>query len=153
MVMSSQNDEKAVRGLYEAVIGAWNKRDAGRYAGLFADDANVVGFDGSIMNGKAAILTELSRIFAEHMTAPYIYKVRELRFLTPDSALLRAVVGMLSPTKTDINPAANAIQSLVAVREDYERWSIALFQNTPAQFHGRPELAEALSDELRQVIR
>jgi uncharacterized protein (TIGR02246 family) len=150
--MGSQNDEKAVRGLYEAVIEAWNQRSAVSYATLFAEDANVVGFDGSIMNGKAAILTELSKIFADHVTAPYIYKIREIRFLTPDSALLRAVVGMLSPTKTDINPAANAIQSLVAVREG-ERWSIALFQNTPAQFHGRPELADALSSELRELIK
>ena len=149
--MSSQNDEKAVRGLYEAVIEAWNQRSAVGYATLFAEDANVVGFDGSIMNGKAAILTELSRIFADHLTAPYIYIIREVRFLSPNSALLRAVVGMLSPTKTDINPAANAIQSLVAVREG-ERWSVALFQNTPAQFHGRPELADALSSELRELI-
>jgi uncharacterized protein (TIGR02246 family) len=152
MVMSSKNDEKAVRGLYEAVIEAWNQRSAVSYATLFAEDASVVGFDGSIMNGKAEVLSELSRIFADHMTAPYIYKIREVRFLTSDSALLRAVVGILSPTKTDINPAANAIQSLVAVREG-ERWSIALFQNTPAQFHGRPELAQALSDELRELIK
>lgn len=28
----------------------------------------------------------------------------------------------------------------------------ALFQNTPAQFHGRPELVEALTEELRQLL-
>jgi len=31
--------------------------------------------------------------------------------------------------------------------------SIALFQNTPAQFHGRPELAQQLTEELRQLRR
>jgi hypothetical protein len=31
-------------------------------------------------------------------------------------------------------------------------WRIALFQNTPAQFHGRPELAKALTEELRQLL-
>lgn len=28
----------------------------------------------------------------------------------------------------------------------------ALFQNTPAQFHGRPELAESLTAELRELL-
>ena len=51
----------------------------------------------------------------------------------------------------EINPAVNAIQSLVAVTRD-GRWRIALFQNTPAQFHGRPELAQQLTEELRQLL-
>jgi len=49
-------------------------------------------------------------------------------------------------------PAVNAIQTLVAVCNDGE-WRVALFQNTPAAFHGRPELAEALSAELREELR
>ena len=32
------------------------------------------------------------------------------------------------------------------------RWRIILFQNTPAQFHGRPELAQQLTDELRELL-
>jgi uncharacterized protein (TIGR02246 family) len=31
-------------------------------------------------------------------------------------------------------------------------WQIFQFQNTPAQFHGRPEMAEALTDELRLLF-
>jgi len=78
--------------------------------------------------------------------------VREVRFLSTDIALLRAVVGMVPPGQNDINPAVNAIQSLVAVK-DKDIWRITLFQNTPAQFHGRPELAEELTKELRQLLR
>lgn len=29
----------------------------------------------------------------------------------------------------------------------------ALFQNTPAQFHGRPELAQQLTAELQQLLK
>ena len=85
------------------------------------------------------------------MTAAYVGKVREVRFLTPAVALLRAVVGMLPHGQTDLNPATNAIQSLVAVKKD-GNWRIALFQNTPAQFHGRPEAVEQLTEELRQLL-
>ena len=30
-------------------------------------------------------------------------------------------------------------------------WRISLFQNTPAQFHGRPDLVERLTRELREA--
>jgi hypothetical protein len=59
---------------------------------------------------------------------------------------------MVPPEQADLNPAANAVQTLVVVRRD-DRWRIALFQNTPAQFHGRPHLSEALTEELRQLLR
>jgi uncharacterized protein (TIGR02246 family) len=103
------------------------------------------------MTGRSEIETTLAQIFAHHETAPYVSKVREVRLLTPDVAILRAVVGMVPPGQTDINPAVNAIQSLTAVKRD-GRWRIALFQNTPAQFHGRPELAQQLTEELRQLL-
>lgn len=74
-----------------------------------------------------------------------------MRALGQDVALLRAVAGLLPHGQADLNPAANAIQSLVAVRRD-GAWRIALFQNTPAQFHGRPELAEQLTAELRELL-
>jgi uncharacterized protein (TIGR02246 family) len=80
-----------------------------------------------------------------------VWKIREVKSLGPDVALLRAVVGMIPPGKTDINPATNAIQTLVALRQA-ESWKIALFQNTPAQFHGRPDDASALTEELQALV-
>ena len=151
MTTPRDSDEAEVRSLYERLLDAWNKRDAAAYAALFDDGANVVGFDGSQMTGRSEIETTLAQIFARHQTAPYVSKVREVRLLTPDVAVLRAVVGMVPPGQNDINPGVNAIQTLVAVRRD-GRWRIALFQNTPAQFHGRPELAQQLTEELRQLL-
>jgi hypothetical protein len=52
----------------------------------------------------------------------------------------------------DINPAVNAVQSLLAVKQD-GRWRIALLQNTPAAFHGRPDLSDQLTAELRAELR
>jgi hypothetical protein len=66
--------------------------------------------------------------------------------------LLRAVVGMIPPGKTELNPAANAIQSLVVVTEA-ARPRIALLHNTPAAFHGRPHVVEQLTHELTEVVR
>ncbi len=144
-------DEKAVRSVYRALLEAWNRRSAAAFAALFDDEGSVVGFDGSMMNRRRDIEAELSRIFADHVTASYVGIVREVRFLGPEVAVLRAVAGMVPPGQADINPAVNTIQSLVAAKREGS-WRITLYQNTPAQFHGRPDLAQNLTDELRKRL-
>ena len=121
-------------------------------AALFEDEGYVVGFDGSQLNGSAEIELEIGKIFAHHQTPPYYGKIRGVRFITPEVAIVRAVAGMVPPGKSDIDPALNAVQSLVAAKAPNDEWRIALFQTTPAQFHGRPELVQQLTDELRQLI-
>ncbi|HZD56202.1 MAG TPA: SgcJ/EcaC family oxidoreductase [Anaerolineales bacterium] len=148
---TSYSREEDIKSLYQSLLDSWNQRTAEGYAALFSEDGNVVGFDGSQMNGRREIASQLGRIFADHQTARYLAKVREVRFLTGQVAVLRAVVGMVPPGQNDINPAANAVQTLVAVRRE-GGWHIAVFHNTPAAYHGRPELAEKLTEELRELL-
>ena len=150
--MGDQTQAKSqVHELYRGLLDAWNKRDAQVFGAFYAEDGNQIGFDGSQMNGRAEIETHLRQIFADHMTATYVGKVREIRFLNDETALLRSVVGMIPHGQTDINPATNAIQSLVAVKRGGQ-WRVALFHNTPAAFHGRPEAAAELTEELRKLL-
>ena len=141
-----------VRLLYQELLKAWNEKNARKMADLIAENGNLVGFDGSQIDGRRQVESVLGKIFADHPTAAYVSIVRELRLLSPDVALLRAVAGMVPPGQSDINPAVNAVQSLIAAKEQ-GRWRIALFHNTPAAFHGRPELSEQLTEELRQAQR
>lgn len=146
-------DSQPIKKLYKKLLDSWNEKDAKKYASCFTDSGSVVGFDGSQMNGKAEIELEIGRIFAHHKTASYVSKVREVRFLSPDIILLRAVAGMVPPGKTKINADTNTIQSLVAIRDrDHNEWRISLFHNTPAQFHGRPEMVETLTHELQEML-
>jgi hypothetical protein len=78
--------------------------------------------------------------------------VREVRAVVTGVTLIRAVVGMVPPGASELNPAVNAIQSVVVVDRDGLA-TIALLHNTPAAFHGRPEMAEALTKELTSVLR
>ncbi len=141
-----------IEELYMELLNFWNSQDAKGMASLFAMDGSIVGFDGSQMNGKMQIESEIGQIFAHHRTASYIGKIREIRLLRKDVALVRAVAGMVQRGEKKINPAVNTIQSLVAVK-DKGMWLISLFQNTPAQLHGRPELAETLTEELQQEVQ
>ena len=145
-------DEAVCRVLYHRLLDRWNERDGRGMAELFADDGSVIGFDGSQINGREAIQAEMVRIFQHHTPAAFVGLVREVRRLTDDVELLRAVAGMVPPGHDDINPAVNAVQTLIAVRRDGE-WKLALFQNTPAQFHGRPDLVEAMSEDLRRELK
>lgn len=145
-------DENAIRQLYQSLLAAWNRQDAAAMAACYLEDGSQVGFDGSQINGRGEIEQAMASIFADHQTAAYISIVRETRFLTNDVALLRAVVGMVPPSGADINPATNAVQSLVAVRKS-GAWRIAHFHNTPAAWHGRPQDVEALTEELRKALR
>ncbi|MDQ6693183.1 MAG: SgcJ/EcaC family oxidoreductase [Chloroflexota bacterium] len=144
-------DADAVRKLYNDLLDAWERRNAASLAMLFTPNGNLVGFDGSVLNGRAEIESHLTGIFRDHQTAAYIGKVREVCFLSPSIALLRSVAGMIPPGETDLNPSVNAIQSLVAAKWDGQ-WRIALYQNTPAAFHGRPDLSQALTAELRELL-
>lgn len=140
-----------IEKLHDELLTSWNNRNAEEMASLFSESGNVIGFDGSQMNGPNQIRTELENVFASHQTAAYVWKVEEVRFLSSQIALLRAIVGMIPPGKTEINPTTNAIQSLVAILEN-NVWKITLFQNTPAQFHGRPDLVKSMTSELNKLI-
>ena len=144
--------ETAIRSLYENLLDSWNRRSGGDFASHFLEDGEAVGFDGSSHAGKAQIRADLENLFRHQIPATYISIVRSVRFLTPDVAVLRAVVGMVPPEQNDIHPAVNAVQTMIAKQEN-GRWLIALFQNTPAAYHGRPHLSRQLTEELRQELR
>jgi uncharacterized protein (TIGR02246 family) len=141
-----------IRRLYEHILIAWNQQDAAAMAARFEEDGNIVGFDGSQADSRAAIEDHLRPIFADHPTAAYVAIVREIRMLGRDVGLLRAVVGMIPPNSDDINPAGNTIQTLVAI-QNADGWQAALFQSTPAAWHGRPQDSADLTEELRDVMR
>ena len=85
-------------------------------------------------------------------TPRYVSIVREVRLVSGDVTLLRADTGLVPAGKDDIDPALNAVQSMVAVQKG-AAWKIALFHNTPAAYHMRPELGKQLTEELRAKLK
>jgi uncharacterized protein (TIGR02246 family) len=144
--------ELATRKLYADVLRCWNERNAESLARLFARNGNMVGFDGSQVNGHEEIEAHLSAVFGSHQTAAYVAKVREVRLLGQGVALLRAVAGMVPPGGSDLKPDVNTVHTLVAANQG-DHWRVELFQSTPAAFHGRQEAREQLTQELRKVLQ
>jgi uncharacterized protein (TIGR02246 family) len=148
MDRDTRNQSVAV---YDRMLRAWNDQNADAFGAVFAEDGSAVGFDGSTMTGRQGIVETIRAIFKNHRTATYVAKVREVRGLGVDVVLVRAVVGMRPPGATELNPAVNAIQSVVMTGQGASL-RVALLHNTPAAFHGRPELAAELTRELTDVL-
>jgi uncharacterized protein (TIGR02246 family) len=148
---NTRYDGTEVRALYRQILSGWNRRSADAVAELFAEDGEAIGFDGSELKGRAEIASAHRQIFDDHRTGAFVAKVRSVRFLNSEVAVLCAVAGMVLPGQPDLEPDLNAVQTLVAVKRDGQ-WRAAVFQNTPAQFHGRPEEARSLTEELRKQL-
>jgi uncharacterized protein (TIGR02246 family) len=142
--------EQEVRALYDSLIAAWNDHDGAAMAAPFAVDGVVIGFDGSVSSGRQTISTEMASIFADHQTGRYAVKVHSVRSLGSQAMILRAIAGLVPPGQTAINPETNSHQTVVAEQHEGQ-WKIVIFQNTPAQFHGRPALVEDMTRELQAV--
>jgi uncharacterized protein (TIGR02246 family) len=142
--------ENEARALYDTLIAGWNDHDGDAMAEPLAEDGVVIGFDGSVSSGQQTISTEMASIFADHETGRYAVKVHSIRPLGTQAVILRAIAGLVPPGRTAINPETNSHQTVVA-EEDHGQWQIVLFQNTPAQFHGRPDLVEDMTRQLQAV--
>jgi uncharacterized protein (TIGR02246 family) len=143
--------EQSVADVYRRLIDGWNSNNAEEMAAAVAPHGLVIGYDGSQMYGRDQVRDEIGAIFRHHQTATYVTKVRATRALGADVGLLHAVVGMVPPGGSEIAAERNSVQTVVAVRAG-DGWAAALFQTTPAQFHGRPELAEELTAELGELL-
>jgi uncharacterized protein (TIGR02246 family) len=62
-----------------------------------------------------------------------------------------AVGGTVMPGQADLEPERNSVQTLVAVKREGE-WRLTAFQNSRAQYMGRPDAVQALTEELRQLL-
>jgi uncharacterized protein (TIGR02246 family) len=148
------DDEAAIRALYQQLMDGWNRGDGDAFAAPFAEDADLVGFDGMHLKGRSEIASFHQRLFDNFVKGTRLVgKVKSVRFLAPDVVLMHTVGGTVMPGQSDLDPERNSVQTIVATKSDDGRWwRMAAFQNTRAQFMGRPEAAQELTRELRALL-
>jgi uncharacterized protein (TIGR02246 family) len=149
---STPRDKVAIRFLYQQIMDGWNTGNGQAFAAPFAENGDLVGFDGTHLKGRQEIATFHQQLFDTYVKGSRLVgKIRNVRFLASDVALMHVVGGTIMAGQTDIDPERNSIQTLVATKNKGE-WRLAAFQNTRAQFLGRPKEAQALTDELRRLL-
>jgi uncharacterized protein (TIGR02246 family) len=129
-VVGRSRDEAALRDLYDRMMAAWNHGSGTAFAAAFAEDGHLVGFDGTHFRGRAEVAPFHQELFDKWLKGTRLVgRVTDIRFLSPDVALLHAVGGTIARGKSTPAPDRDSIQTFVATRED-DGWHLAAFQNT-----------------------
>jgi len=150
---STDDDKAVIRALYFQMIDGWNRGSGDDFAAPFGEDGDLVGFDGTHLKGREEIASFHQQLFDTFLKGSrLIGKIRNVRFLTPDVAIMHVVGGTIMAGQTDIEPERNSIHTLVVMKGSDGKWRLAAFQNTRAQFIGRPDLSQALTEELRKEL-
>ena len=154
--VTHSRDEAAVYALYQELMDGWNQGSGDAFAAVFTEDGDLVAFDGTHFKGRQEIAPFHQQLFDKWLKGSRLVgEVKDVRFLSPDVALMHAVGGTVMRGKTDPVPERDSIQTLVAIRQDGE-WRLAAFQNTrlhPMDTSAGPFLIWTLSDLLCKVFR
>jgi uncharacterized protein (TIGR02246 family) len=149
-------EEAAVRALYQQLMDGWNQGSGDAFAAVFTEDGDLIGFDGTHFKGRQEIAPFHQQLFDKWLKGSRLVgEVKDVRFLSPDVALMHAVGGTVMRGKSEPVPERDSIQTLVATRQDGE-WRLAAFQNTrlhPMDSSAGPFLVWTLSDLLWKVFR
>jgi uncharacterized protein (TIGR02246 family) len=142
MISGQHSDEEAIRELLGRQVAGWDAGDAEAYASVFTPDADYVTFLGSHYQGRDAITTSYVPLFAKLLKGSRLRtEVTQLRFLTPDVALIHAKAAVVKSGRRRTR-RNHRVNTSIAVRND-GRWLLAASQNTT---HRR--LAEKLLSKL-----
>jgi uncharacterized protein (TIGR02246 family) len=123
-------DEAAIRGLHRQVLAGWNEASGDVFAAPFSEDADFVGFDGSVVRGRRRIAEAHQELFDKWLKGSRLVEERTtVRFLGANVAVVVSVGGTTMRGKSEPAPERDSIQTLVASREA-DGWKFVSFQNT-----------------------
>lgn len=89
-------EEAATRALYQALMDGWNEGSGASFAAPFAEDTDLIGFDGTHLKGRDEIASFHQTLFDKWLRGTRLTdEVDSVRFLTADAALMHAVGGIV----------------------------------------------------------
>ena len=84
---SAHPNDAQIRALYAQFLDGWNRRSGAAVAAAFADDGDIIGYDGTHHHGRLAIAADFRQIFGSHPTAAYVAVIRSVRPVAPGVAV------------------------------------------------------------------
>ncbi len=78
------------------MIDGWNQDDGDSFASPFAEDGDLVGFDGTHLKGRQQIASFHQQLLDTYVKGSRLVgKIRNVRFLAPDVAIMHVVGGTI----------------------------------------------------------
>lgn len=129
----------------------WNSGRGDEFAAAFAEEGDLVGFDGTHLKGRQEIAEFHQRLFDTVLQGARMeIQVKEIRFLRSDVALLHSTSQTTMAGQPEAAPERDSIQTIVAIKEGAE-WRIAAFQNTRIQSWSGTEGPQEVLEQLEQI--
>ncbi|GAA0236662.1 SgcJ/EcaC family oxidoreductase [Haladaptatus pallidirubidus] len=148
---SASADEAAVRKLYQKLMDGWNQGSGAAFASVFAEDGDLIGFDGTHLHGREEIDSFHQELFDRWLKGTRLVgQVEDVAFAAPDVAVLHAVGGTIPSGKSTPVSERDSIQTLVATKRDGD-WHFTAFQNTRIRRMGQG-LAAVLAWKLSDLL-
>jgi uncharacterized protein (TIGR02246 family) len=146
-------DEGAIHELFQKSIEAWKRGDSEAYAAQFTEDSDYVAFDGTHLRGRQANAQSHKKLFDTFLKDSEVQGyIKNLRFLTPDVAVLHAVGGIRLRWQSRVSPGRVSIQTFVVVKRDGV-WRFTAFHNCRVQRRNRFQLLMLLLGRRRRTAR
>jgi uncharacterized protein (TIGR02246 family) len=138
------------------MMDGWNQGSAEAFAAPFADDGDLIAFDGSHFKGRREIVAYQQPLFDKWLKGTRLVgEVKDVKFLASDIAVFHTVGGTIMRNQSQPSPERDSIQTLVAVKHG-DNWRLAAFQNTrvrPMGSSGRATFIWLFSDWLWKLLR
>ena len=147
------NDELALQSLYRKKIEGWNEANGQKFAEVYTEDADFIGFDGTYLSGRIEIAEFHQMLFDKFLRGTRLLgKIKSIKFPIPNVAIIVAISGTIEANQSSINPERNSIHTIVAVNHgNIEQWCFTAFQNTRAVYIGQPEKAAQFTKEIEKI--
>jgi uncharacterized protein (TIGR02246 family) len=141
--------ESKLQSLLQRVLDAWEHGDGRALAAAFAEDGDLIFFDGACLRGRSQIEAVTQHLFDTAWKGTRcLAQIKTVRFVAPEVVLMQTLGGVVFPGETKVPVERCAIQTLVAVRTR-GIWRIASLQNTRMQAAGLG--SQGLAEELSRL--
>ncbi|MCK6693538.1 MAG: SgcJ/EcaC family oxidoreductase [Thermoanaerobaculia bacterium] len=125
------SDEQSVRAFIDKAMQDWFAGNADKVASAYSENAVSIDWTGRQLNGRAAILEDISRVFTQEKPDPANFKmtVTEVRMLAPTVAV--AVSDLSGKSVMDGNTIEWQGRSTMVLSRKTGAWQVEFEQNTP----------------------
>ena len=102
---TNATDEAAVRALYQELMDGWNRGSGEDFAAVFTEGGDLVAFDGTHFEGREQIAPFHQALLEKWLKGSRLVgRVKDVRFLSPDVAVMHAVGSTVMRGKSEPSP-------------------------------------------------
>ncbi|MEV7346614.1 SgcJ/EcaC family oxidoreductase [Streptomyces sp. NPDC093544] len=119
-----------LRAVPARMIEGWNRGDAAAFAADFAQDAELIDFDGTVHKGRDTVIAFQQPVFDTVLKGSRLVRseVEFTRLVAPGCAVIHHRFGMTMAGEEEPPPTRYFLQLFATVWQN-DRWEIATLQN------------------------